>query len=79
MSGAGVWEMNGQSMRLKIAIERYDHHFPFFDNTVVPPTDVKFQVLQVGQNVTLRDGTHRHKRMFGRKEFDVCESPCRRS
>ena len=65
--------MNGQPMRLKIAIERYDRHFPFFDNTVMPPANVEFQVLQVGQSVTLRDGTHRHKRMLDDKEFDICE------
>src|SRR3954453_8747732 len=65
--------MNGQLMRLKIAIERYDRHFPFFDNTVVPPENLQFQVLQVGQSVTLRDGTHRHKRMLDDKEFDICE------
>src|SRR3954452_565661 len=65
--------MNVQLMRLKIAIERYDRHFPFFDNTVVPRANVEFQVLQVGQSVTLRDGTHRHKRMLDDKEFDICE------
>ena len=60
-------------MRLTIALQRYDRHFPFFDNTVVPPENVQLQVLQVGQSVTLRDGTHRHKRMLDDKEFDICE------
>ena len=65
--------MNTARMRLTIAIERYDRHFPFLDNTVVPPDNVEFQVLQVGQSVTLRDGTYRHKRMLDDKEFDICE------
>jgi 4,5-dihydroxyphthalate decarboxylase len=60
-------------MKLTIAIERYDRHFPFFDRTVAPPNNIEFNVLQVGQSVTLRDGTHRHKRMLDDKEFDICE------
>jgi 4,5-dihydroxyphthalate decarboxylase len=60
-------------MQLTIALERYDRHFPFFDNTVLPPENVQFRVLQVGQSVTLRDGTDRHKRMLDDKEFDICE------
>jgi 4,5-dihydroxyphthalate decarboxylase len=65
--------MTSERMRLTIALERYDRHFPFFDNTVAPPAGVEFNVLQVGQSVTLRDGTHRHKRMLDDKEFDICE------
>jgi 4,5-dihydroxyphthalate decarboxylase len=60
-------------MQLTIALERYDRHFPFYDNTVLPPENVQFRILQVGQSVTLRDGTHRHKRMLDDKEFDICE------
>lgn len=59
-------------MKLTIALERYDRHFPFFDGTAKPPAGVDFEVLQVGQSVTLRDGTDRHGRML-RGEFDVCE------
>lgn len=59
-------------MKLTIALERYDRHFPFFDGTAKPPVNVDFEVLQVGQSVTLRDGTDRHGRML-RGEFDVCE------
>jgi hypothetical protein len=36
-------------MRLTLAVERYDRHFPFFDQTVVPPRNVQFNVLQVGK------------------------------
>ena len=59
--------------RLTIALERYDRHFPFFDQTVKLPEGHEFNVLQVGQSVTLRDGTARHKRMLDDKEFDICE------
>jgi len=59
-------------MKLTIALERYDRHFPFFDGTVTPPENVDFNVLQVGQSVTLRDGTDRHGRML-HGEFDICE------
>ncbi|HWQ38742.1 MAG TPA: hypothetical protein VNM24_09075, partial [Burkholderiales bacterium] len=59
-------------MTLTIALERYDRHFPFFDGTVAPPANVELNVLQVGQSVTLRDGTDRHGRML-RGEFDLCE------
>jgi 4,5-dihydroxyphthalate decarboxylase len=59
--------------RLTIALERYDRHFPFFDRTVTLPEQIEFDVLQVGQSVTLRDGTARHKRMLDDKEFDICE------
>jgi 4,5-dihydroxyphthalate decarboxylase len=59
--------------RLTIALERYDRHFPFFDQTVTPPEGFEFNVLQVGQSVTLRDGTRRHSRMLDDKEFDIGE------
>jgi 4,5-dihydroxyphthalate decarboxylase len=59
-------------LTLTIAIERYDRHFPFFDGTVKPPPGVTLDVLQVGQSVTLRDGTDRHKRML-KGDFDVGE------
>jgi 4,5-dihydroxyphthalate decarboxylase len=58
--------------RITIAIDRYDRHFPFFDKTVTPPDGVEINVLQVGQDVPLRDGTHRHERMM-KGEFDVAE------
>jgi len=59
-------------MKLTIALERYDRHFPFFDGTVTPPENVDFNILQVGQSATLRDGTDRHGRML-HGEFDICE------
>lgn len=65
--------MTAKRLKLTMAIERYDRHFPFFDNTIVPPKNIEFNVLQVGQSVTLRDGTDRHRRMLDDKEFDICE------
>ena len=60
-------------LKLKIAIERYDRHFPFFDGTVKLPEGVELDVKQVGQSVYLRDGTDRHGRMLHGGEFDICE------
>ncbi|MFM2128647.1 MAG: 4,5-dihydroxyphthalate decarboxylase [Pseudomonadota bacterium] len=59
-------------LKLAIGIERYDRHFPFFDNTVKVPSNIDLKVLQVGQSVTLRDGTDRHGRML-KGDFDVAE------
>ncbi len=61
-----------QKIQLTLGIERYDRHFPFFDGTVTPPDGVDLKVLQVGQSVTLRDGTDRHERML-KGDFDVAE------
>ena len=59
-------------LKLTIGVERYDRHFPFFDGTVPVPEEIDLKVLQVGQSVTLRDGTDRHRRMLD-GEFDVAE------
>jgi 4,5-dihydroxyphthalate decarboxylase len=61
-----------EKIKLTIGIERYDRHFPFFDGTVKVPESIALKVLQVGQSVTLRDGTDRHRRML-KGEFDVGE------
>lgn len=61
-----------EKQKLVLAIERYDRHFPFFDGTVTAPDGVDLKVLQVGQSVTLRDGTDRHERML-KGDFDVAE------
>lgn len=60
-------------LKLTIALERYDRHFPFFDGTVTPPAGVELDVQQVGQSVVLRDGTDRHERMLHDGAFDVAE------
>ena len=59
-------------LTLCLAVEPYDRHFPFFDGTVSTPDDIDLKMLQVGQNVTLRDGIERHERML-KGEFDVAE------
>lgn len=60
-------------VQLSIALDRYDRHFPFFDQTVIPPNDIDLNIYQVGQTVVLRDGEFRHERMLDHREFDVCE------
>lgn len=62
-----------RSLSLSIALERYDRHFPFFDQTVTPPEGVDLKVLQVGQSARIRDGEDRHGRMIHDGEFDVAE------
>jgi 4,5-dihydroxyphthalate decarboxylase len=59
-------------LKLTIAIERYDRHFPFYDGTVPVPDGIELKVLQVAQCVTLRDGIDRHGRML-KGEYDVAE------
>ena len=59
-------------LTLCLAVEPYDRHFPFFDGTVPTPDNIDLKMLQVGQNVTLRDGIERHERML-KGEFDVAE------
>ena len=53
----GFCDMNGQPMQLKIAIERYDRHFPFFDNTVMPPAECRISSLASRPK---RDASRRH-------------------
>jgi 4,5-dihydroxyphthalate decarboxylase len=60
-------------IKLSIALDRYDRHFPFFDGTVSVPETITLDALQVGQSVNLRDGSDRHGRMLHNQEFDVCE------
>ena len=61
------------TLKISIALDRYDRHFPFFDGTVKPPAGLELDVKQVGQSVALRDGIDRHGRMIHHNEFDVCE------
>ena len=66
-------------LKLTIALERYDRHFPFFDRTVTPPENVEFDVLQVGQSVTLRDGTAATSACSTTRSSTSANSPCRPS
>lgn len=59
--------------QLRIALDRYDRHFPFFDGTVKPPMGVVLSAYQVGQTVQLRDGEFRHERMLHDGEFEAAE------
>lgn len=56
-----------------LAIDRYDRLMPFHDGSVELPTDLKLNVLQIGQEAQLRDGSHRHSRMLRDGEFDIAE------
>ena len=58
---------------ITLAIDRYDRHLPFFDGTVKLPAGLDLKVLQVGQETTLRDGTHRHEQMLRDAAFDAAE------
>lgn len=64
---------SNRPLRLTLALDRYDRHFPFFDGTVRPPPNVEWNILQVGQSTTLRGGNKRHERMLHGREFDICE------
>ena len=61
------------SLKLTLALDRYDRHFPFFDNTVKVPDGLEMDVKQVGQSVTLRDGSDRHGNMIKNQAYDICE------
>ena len=60
-------------IRLTIALDRYDRHFPFFDGTVPVPEEIELNVKQVGQSVQLKDGSDRHGQMLHQQAYDVCE------
>ncbi len=60
-------------MRITIAINRYDRHVPFFNDTVNAPKGITFKPLEVGESSVYRDGTSRHGRMLKQLAFDVAE------
>ncbi len=60
-------------LKLTIALDRYDRHFPFFDGTVPVPDNMVMDVKQVGQSVQLKDGSDRHGRMLHSEAYDICE------
>src|SRR5680860_1731916 len=62
-----------EPLNLTLALERYDRHFPFFDNTLQLPEGLNLKVYQTGQSVPLRDGKDRHERMLHDGDFDVAE------
>jgi 4,5-dihydroxyphthalate decarboxylase len=60
-------------MQLTIAINRYDRHVPFFNDTVRPPKGITLTPLEVGESAVYRDGIDRHERMLKQLAFDVAE------
>jgi 4,5-dihydroxyphthalate decarboxylase len=60
-------------MELSLAINRYDRHVPFFNDTVRPPKGITLKPLEVGESVVYRDGTNRHERMLKHQDFDIAE------
>jgi 4,5-dihydroxyphthalate decarboxylase len=59
-------------MEIKLAIDRYDRHFPFFDGSLSHPFDLEIRPFQVGQSAILQHGTDRHE-LFLDGQFDVAE------
>ena len=53
-------------LKLKIGLDRYDRHFPFFDGMAPTPENVELAVDQIGQSARLRDGAGRHGAMLER-------------
>lgn len=60
-------------MELTFALNRYDRHVPFFNDTVRPPNGITVKPLEVGESSVYRDGTDRHERMLRHLAFDVAE------
>lgn len=59
-------------MEYTIALDRYDRHMPFFDDTLKMPEGLSLKALQVGQSHPLRGGIDRHGGMLN-GEFDIAE------
>ena len=59
-------------MEIKLAIDRYDRHFPFFDGSLSHSFNIEIRPFQVGQSAILQHGTDRHE-LFLEGQFDVAE------
>ena len=59
-------------MEIKLAIDRYDRHFPFFDGSLSHSFNFDIRPFQVGQSAMLQHGTDRHE-LFLDGQFDVAE------
>jgi 4,5-dihydroxyphthalate decarboxylase len=59
-------------VEIKLAIDRYDRHFPFFDGSLSHPFNIEIRPFQVGQSAILQHGTDRHE-LFLEGQFDVAE------
>jgi 4,5-dihydroxyphthalate decarboxylase len=60
-------------MNITLAINRYDRHMPFFNDTLTIPEGLTITPLEVGETAPFRDGGDRHERMLKHLEFDVAE------
>ncbi len=60
-------------MELSIALNRYDRHVPFFNETVTPPTGFTLKPYEVGESLPFRDGADRHDRILYDLEYDIGE------
>lgn len=60
-------------MHLKIALDLYDRHLPFFLGTVTLPKGITVEAMEVGMVPPRRHGIRRHARMLHEQEFDFCE------
>lgn len=61
-----------QRLKLRMGLDRYDRHMPFFDGTAKAPGSLDLVVDQIGQSSLLRDGRDRHARMV-EGVYDVAE------
>lgn len=60
-------------MELTIALNRYDRHVPFFNDTLEAPPGITLKPLEIGESMPFRDGTDRHSRLLNDLEFDIGE------
>ena len=56
-----------------MALERYARHLPFSAHRIAAPDGFRFEVLEIAQEGTLRDGSRREERMVRDLEFDIAE------
>lgn len=60
-------------MHIKVALDLYDRHLPFFLGTVRPPEGISMEAMEVGMVPPRRHGVRRHARMLHDMEFDFSE------
>ena len=65
-------------MEIKLAIDRYDRHFPFFDGSLTHSFDFDIKPFQVGQSALLQHGTDRHE-LFSTVSLTLLNFQCRPS
>ena len=58
---------------LTMALERYERHLPFSEHRIAAPHGFRFDVFEIAQEGSLRDGSRREERMVRDLEFDIAE------